>query len=105
LRQGVYEVRLKPVDSPAEVRRYAYNVAPAEGDLNIISDQQLQTVLAGVPFEIHRAADFAAAESKPPGTNLGHHGLFFLLIVMFLIGDQVLGYFATYHPPLAQASR
>jgi hypothetical protein len=96
---GFYEAQLTTTGGKSEVRDYALNVAPEEGDLKRLTGEQLASRLAGVPFEYHQAAGFDRGANDRAGSNLGDSVLYFL--VLLLVGEQVLAYSASYHPPRA----
>jgi hypothetical protein len=101
---GVYGARLTRADGTAEIRRYAINVDPAEGDLATLGGEQLATRLEGVKYQYEQAAMFQSAPSDLGGHNLAETLLYFLIFL--LIGEQILAWSASYHPsrrrPLSQ---
>jgi len=97
---GVYEAHLVALDGTETVRRYAFNVDPGEGDLAVLDGPQLAARLPGVKYEYHRAQDLTYDPQQVAGFNLGE-SLVYLLIAL-LIGEQLLAYAASYHPPKRQ---
>ena len=97
---GVYEARLTRTDGTAETRRFALNVDAAEGDLKALSGPQLAARLEGVDYRYEQAAMFQYAVSELAGYNVSRWLLY--LLILLLIGEQVLAYWTSYHPP-AQA--
>jgi hypothetical protein len=95
-KSGFYEARLTTGDGQTESLEYAYNVVPSEGNLAIIDEEQMSDRLADVVYEYHRAGDMAVG-SKDLGQNLSETILY--LLVAILIGEQLLAYSASYHPP------
>ncbi len=96
---GVYEVVLTQSDNTESLLAFAYNVDPAEGDLAIVSEQQLAAELPDVAYEFHRAADLYFDSKELQGFNLSENILY--LLVFLLIGEQLLAYSASYHPARA----
>jgi hypothetical protein len=103
---GFYEALLTRSDNSSEIRRYAYNVEPAEGDLAALDQTQLAERLAkdsgdgrsGLKYQFERAAAFQTAQNESTGDNLRETILYALIIL--LIGEQLLAYSASYHPAL-----
>jgi hypothetical protein len=96
-RSGFYEVRLARTDNTEETRRYAVNVDPAEGDLRWLDGQQLAARLGDLKYHYEQAAMFQTAAGDQGGRNLGEIILYAL--VLLLVGEQILAYSASYHPP------
>ena len=96
-RAGVYEAQLTKADGGIEKRSFAFNVDADEGDLQRVSAAELADRLSGVDYELLRAVDFQLEEHEQPGRNLGDFLL--CLLVLLLIGEQILAYSASYHPP------
>ena len=103
--RGVYEAKLAPAEGPAETRLFAVNIPSGEGDLAILSSNELQTALADVPAVIHEASDFSGSVTQQAGLNLGTHWLFFAIVIALLMGEQLLAYSASYHPAPTQGRR
>jgi hypothetical protein len=93
---GVYEAGLFRSDGSREVRRYAVNVDPAEGDLRTISAQQLADRLEGVRYQYEQAGLFRYAANQLAGIDLS--GSLLYLLVALLIIEQILAWSASYHP-------
>ena len=100
-KSGFYEARLTTGDGQTESLVYAYNVVPSEGKLAIIDEQQMSERLADVVYEFHRAGD-SAVGSSDSGQNLSETILY--LLVAILIGEQLLAYAISYHPPAREAA-
>jgi hypothetical protein len=64
--------------------------------LGIIDQEQMSDRLGDVTYEFHRAGDLAVAGSDD-GQSLSETILY--LLVAILIGEQLLAYSASYHPP------
>jgi hypothetical protein len=97
-RSGYYDAMLTRTDNSADIRRYAYNVVPGEGDLAVIDQPQLAERLKGLKYQFDRAAAFQSAQSESSGDSLRETILYAL--VLLLIGEQLLAYSATYHPAM-----
>ncbi len=93
---GFYEAMLTRSNNATEMRRYAVNVDPAEGDLAALDGPQLATRLEGVKYRFEQAATYQTAGDDQSGSNLGEAILFGLILL--LIGEQVLAWSAGYHP-------
>jgi hypothetical protein len=93
---GVYQVKLTRKDGGEELRRYAVNVEPEEGDLKTIDRPQLAAQLEGVAYKFEQAAAFQSAPGETAGYNLSDSLLY--LLVLLLVGEQVLAWSASYHP-------
>jgi hypothetical protein len=93
---GIYEAHLRKSDGGTEIRRYAVNVDPAEGDLRTMPRAQLQSRLAGVRYDYAQAATYQAAGRDADGVNLSQSLLY--LLVGLLIAEQLLAFSASYHP-------
>ncbi len=95
---GYYESMLVRNDNSSEIRRYAYNVEPAEGDLAALDQTRLAERLKGLNYQFDKAAAFQTAQNESTGDNLRESILYALIIL--LIGEQILAYSASYHPAL-----
>ncbi len=93
---GIYEAQLSLPDNRSETRRFAYNVAPEEGNLKMIDGPGLQIRLAGVPYHFHRSADAFFDAQDFDRANLSRFVLY--LLIALLVGEQLLAYSASYHP-------
>jgi hypothetical protein len=94
-RQGIYEVLLTTNSEETEARRFAFNVAPAEGDLERFDGGQLSERLRQLAYTYHDAAGFELSGQESAGSNLAR-GLLLLLLAM-LVGEQALAFSAGYH--------
>jgi hypothetical protein len=94
---GFYDVQLTPLDnSPQEIQSFAYNVDPAEGDLNKITPEQLSGQLKDVNFEFHNASEMDFDNKDVSGVDISEIALYSLIAL--LVGEQLLAYSASYHP-------
>ena len=103
--QGIYEATLTSRDGTATVQRYAYNVAPSEGNLAMVSNQQIANSLADIPHAILNAADYRGLDANARGTNLGEHWLFFAVLLALLLLEQIVAYSASFHTPRLATAR
>ena len=98
---GIYRATLAHKDGTEEVRSFAFNVEPAEGDLDTVTSAELATALDGVAYRYSPAATFGDAADDLAGYR-GGNALFYVLLcatVLLLIGEQLLAYSTGYHPP------
>jgi hypothetical protein len=100
-RAGFYEAHLTKTDGSGEVRRYAVNVQPTEGDLELVAGPQLADRLEGVRYEYAEAASFQPTSHELAGTNLSQSLLYSLIVLLLL--EQLLAWSASYHPPAKHA--
>ena len=98
---GLYEAQLTRRDGGADVRRFAVNVDPAEGDMKQISRAQLDARLEGVRFDYQQASRFQYSSPDLGIASLSQF-LFYALIVL-LVCEQVLAWAVSYHPPQRHA--
>ena len=93
---GVYQLELTTVEGTPEVRRLAFNVEAAEGNLATVASDELASKLEGVHFEYSPARQFQMATHELAGANLSPWIIYCL--VGLLVGEQLLAYSAGYHP-------
>jgi hypothetical protein len=94
-RRGIYEVWPTTVAGPLEVRRFAFNVDPVESDLTQVRSRSLLADLAPVRVRMRMADDLAFDMTEEAGL---HRGTWLIgLLILLLIGEQILAYFASYH--------
>jgi hypothetical protein len=94
---GVYDVQLRRVDGSPELRRFAVNVEPDEGDLRTVTAQQLANHLEGVRYQYEQASEFHYSGRELAGVDLGP-ALLYALVVLLLL-EQLLAWSTSYHPP------
>jgi hypothetical protein len=94
-RAGIYEAWPKTTKGENEVRRWALNVDPDEGDLAQTPSADLITRLDPVKLNYHLADQYQQDEIAATGYNLSTLILFGL--VALLVGEQLLAYSASYH--------
>ncbi|MGH7193914.1 MAG: hypothetical protein ACREJM_10325 [Candidatus Saccharimonadales bacterium] len=92
---GVYQLELTTVEGTLEVRRLAFNVEAAEGNLATVAPDELETKLEGIPFEYSAARQFQLATHELAGANLSPWIVYCL--VGLLLSEQLLAYSAGYH--------
>ena len=95
-RSGIYEAWLATMAGQADVRRFALNVDPAEGDLTMLADKQLLDKLDPVKAEF-RFADEQVYEMAQLGGN-NRSLLLMCLLICLLLAEQALAYSVSYHP-------
>ena len=100
---GIYEVQLQPKEGPPERRAYAFNVPVGEGDLHIVSREDLTQQFAGVDFDCTMPPTWRSTSSSWPAcswaTPCWERSSSLLLV------EQVLAYVASFHPPALQGVR
>jgi len=96
-RSGIYELWAYRVDGNWDVRRYAINVDTRESDLSLVDMGQLVDSLAPVRVTWHYA-DQGQLDVLQQG-GLSPSMLLLVVLVMLLLGEQALGFAASYHPP------
>ena len=96
-RSGYYTARLTRSDGASEDRLFALNVDAEEGDLRTLDGSELAARLEGVRYEYQQAAGFQASVGELAGYNLAEPLLY--LLVVLLVGEQILAWSASYHPP------
>jgi hypothetical protein len=100
---GVYQVQLTGTDGSQRSLRFAYNVAPEEGDLKKVEGQQIARGLEGVRYEYHEAGDINYNPQQLAGFNLSTSLL--LALIAILLAEQALAYVCSYHPPAKEGAR
>ncbi len=101
---GVYEARLETTDGKGEVRTFAYNVAPEEGELALLTPTDLaERVPSGGNIEITGEGAFQGRADEANRSNISELLLYALIVL--LIGEQALAYSASYHPPVMKGAR
>jgi len=94
---GTYEAWTYTLGGGVTVRRYAMNVDTAESDLALTDSKSLKTTLQPVRMS-WRYADQSQFETLSP-TNLPPNLILLALLVLLLVAEQAMAYFASYHPP------
>src|SRR5436190_13707560 len=94
-RPGIYEAWTKTTKGETDVRRWALNVDPDEGDLAPIESTELLTRLDPVKVAYHLADQYQQDEVTPAGYNLST--LVLCTLVLLLVAEQLFAYSASYH--------
>jgi hypothetical protein len=94
-RAGIYEAWPKTTKGETDLRRWAFNVDPDEGDLTPIGSADLLTRLDPVKVNYHLADQYQQDEVATAGYNLST--LVLWALVLLLVGEQILAYAASYH--------
>jgi len=100
---GVYEAVLKQKGGKEEIRRYAVNVQPDEGNLKTLWVPELAERLKDTDCQFHVAATFQYPAEQQAGSTLSLALLY--VLVGLLVGEQLLAYSASYHPPASTRAR
>jgi hypothetical protein len=95
-RGGVYEAWPITMEGAFAVRRFAVNVDANEGDLAITPPGPLLTKLDPVDAEFRSAEQYERITAERAGFNRSL--LLMCLLICLLLGEQVMAYFASYHP-------
>jgi hypothetical protein len=96
LRPGVSEFWLSRLDGNPEVRPFAAVVAPGEGDLSRADRGEIRLALQPATVTFFDAEDVIASDET---SSSGFMSLVLLgLLGLTLGGEQILAYFASYHP-------
>lgn len=102
LRSGVYEAWPATLEGTLEARRFALNVDPQEGNLELASRTALRDRLRPLLVTVTDADQFSETTSSRGGYN---RSLFVMcLLLAMLLGEQWLAYSASYHPAPAPSS-
>lgn len=101
LHPGVTELWLTRLDGTPEVKLSASAVVPGEGDLAQADRASIRTALQPIPVTFFDATDVIASEETTGGSLMAM--VLFCMLGLFLGGEQILAYFASYHPPLTGA--
>ncbi|MCC9604447.1 BatA domain-containing protein [Blastopirellula sp. JC732] len=100
---GVYDVWLTQSDGHPNLRRFALNVDPLEGDLTTTDRNELQAALAPVTFTYHTVESVDYSWSASEGFAWQDYLLYALLGL--LVVEQLLAYLTSYHPPAMGGAR
>jgi hypothetical protein len=95
-RSGIYEAWPVTTAGEADVRRYALNVEPNEGDLATVDSKSLIENLDPIKAEFRYAADVSYDLAGLAGNNRSL--LLMCLLILLLLAEQIMGYSASYHP-------
>lgn len=101
---GVYEARLETTDGQGEVRTYAFNVEPEEGELALLTPTELgERVPSGGNIAITGESAFQGRADDANRSNISE--LLLYVLIFLLICEQALAYSASYHPPVMKGAR
>jgi len=93
---GIYEAWLVTLAGEADVRRFALNVDPIEGDLALLAGKPLLDKLDPVKADYKYAEEYEYEFSRLGGNNRSL--LLMVILVGLLLAEQLMGYWASYHP-------
>jgi len=92
---GVYELWFRQLDSTSSVDRIALNVDCAESDLETVGDEKLLQNLKGALPSVMNWDQFNPEPKQKAVSSLNR--LLLLVMVLFLIAEQTLGWMCSYH--------
>jgi hypothetical protein len=95
-RSGIYEAWAVTRDGNRDVRRYALNPDPTEGDLAFAGSQELLTRLKPLDIKFRGANEYSYDLFQQAGYNRSL--LVMCVLIAILLGEQLLAYLASYHP-------
>ncbi|MFI4876193.1 MAG: hypothetical protein ACIALR_12670, partial [Blastopirellula sp. JB062] len=100
---GIYDVWLTQSDGLPDLRRFALNVDPLEGDLTTTDRNALQAALAPVSFAYHtvESVDYSWNASE----SFAWQDYLLYALLGLLIVEQFLAYLTSYHPATPGAAR
>ena len=101
-RGGIYEAWVPTRDGNFDVRRYALNPDPSEGDVAFAPSPELLTRLKPLAIKYRGADEYAYDLFEQAGYNRGF--LVMCLLIAMLLGEQLLAYSASYHPARGAAN-
>jgi hypothetical protein len=94
-RAGIYEAWAKTTKGETDLRRWALNVDPEEGNLEQVTSADLLARLDPVKLKYHEAQQYQQDDVASTGYNLST--MLLVGLVLLLVGEQVLAYSASYH--------
>jgi hypothetical protein len=95
-RSGIYEAWPVMLAGEADVRRFALNVDPVEGDLALLAGKPLLDKLDPVQADYKYAEEYEYELARLGGNNRSL--LLMVILVGLLLAEQLTGYWASYHP-------
>ena len=98
---GIYEAWPVTIAGEADVRRQALNVEPSEGDLALLAGKPLLDKLDPVKADYKYAEEYEYEIARLGGNNRSL--LLMAILIGLLFAEQIMGYWASYHPPRAAA--
>ena len=93
---GIYEAWRQSIAGERSVQRFALNVDNRESDLRLAEETNLADSISGTDARIFSADELSLGDDTTEGVPWSTY-LFWALVSMLLI-EQLLGYFASYHP-------
>ncbi len=101
---GLYELQVFRRDGRTDPpQKMAFNVEPDEGDLRLVTTEDLESRITADRVTVLAAADVQGAASQSARSSLTEILLYVLIAV--LVGEQILAYTLSYHPqPAAKAA-
>jgi len=94
-RAGLYEVWTTTLQGSSDVRRYALNVEPEEGDLATADPSEVTQKLSPVKIGWQKSDNVSYLAARQAGYNRSL--LVMIVLVALMIGEQALAYSASYH--------
>jgi hypothetical protein len=101
-RIGIYEATCVDKDGMPSVRRDVRNTASEESNLAALDARALADELKGIDHVYHGYAEIEDQTTRVAGMDASPY-LFWLLIAL-LAGEQLLGYWSSYHPSRAEVA-
>ncbi|MEO8494183.1 MAG: VWA domain-containing protein [Planctomycetota bacterium] len=95
-RDGIYEAWAPTRDGRFDVRRYALNPDPSEGDLAFAPSPELLTRLEPLPITFRGADEYSYDLFEQAGYNRSF--LVMCVLIAMLLVEQLVAYSASYHP-------
>ncbi len=95
-RAGIYEAWPTTLGGEPDVRRIALNVDPTEGDLALLSGKALLDKLDPVKADFKFVDEYVAESAGPEGGNRSL--VLMAILVALLLAEQLMAYWASYHP-------
>ena len=92
---GIYECWKTTLAGDVEVSRYALNVDPGEGDLQLVTAQALASGLDSVKIQQRRWDQFDVGSAKQAGFNWS--GPLMGILILVLLAEQMMAYVTSYH--------
>lgn len=97
---GLYELQVFRRDGRTEPpQKFAYNVQPDEGDLRLLSTEDLVNRIKADRVTVLASGDVQGAASQSARSSLTEILLY--VLIALLLGEQVLAYALSYHPQAA----
>lgn len=94
-RRGIYEAWALSSKGEVDLRRYALNVDPEEGNLANLDSGELVNKLDPVQVEYHVADQYQQEDVASSGYNLSY--LIMGALILLLVGEQMLAYSSSFH--------